>query len=138
MKAVYAIIFGFLTLCLYTCKKGCGPGMMGRASIIGKWNIVADSTSAGVGSANAFATYTGKPGDYFDITNNGYIYTKESAKLDTSGYQLLSDSTIIIHSFFYFSNNAIYPTCHIKRLGPNTINIYLPWILSPGARLDEA
>jgi hypothetical protein len=133
MKAVYVIIFGCLVLCLYACKKpGCDPGMMGPAAIIGKWNIVVDSTSTGAGSSNAFAIYTGEPGDYFDINANGYIYTKEGAKLDTSSYQLLSDSTVIIHSFVYFSGNATYPTCHIKSINANTITIFLPWIFSPG------
>jgi hypothetical protein len=139
MKAACAMIFGCLIFCLYACKKpGCDPGMMGRASIVGNWNIVVDTTSAGVGSANAFAIYPGKPGDYFDIRANGYIYTKEGATLDTASYQLLSDSTIIIHSFFYFSNSATYPTCHIKTIGANTITIYLPWLLSPGGAFGRS
>jgi hypothetical protein len=139
MKAAHAIIFGCLILCLYACKKpGCDPGMMGRASIVGNWNIVVDTTSGGAGSANAFAIYLGKQGDYFDIRADGYVYSKEGAKLDTARYQLLSDSTVTIQSFFYFTNTATLPTCHIKSIGANSILIYLPWIFSPGGAFGRS
>ena len=140
MKTKYAfLIVSGLLLCLYACKKpGCDPAMMGRAAIAGNWNIVVDTTSGGAGSANAFAIYTGKPGDYFDVRDNGFIYSKEGATLDTASYQLLSDSTITIQSFFYFTNTAMLPTCDIKSIGANSIRIYLPWIFSPGGAFGRS
>jgi hypothetical protein len=139
MKAACYVIFGCLALCVCACKKpGCDPAMMGSAGIIGKWNIVVDSTSAGAGSSFAFATYTGKAGDYFDIRSNGYVYSKEGTTLDTSAYHFLSNNSIVINSFVYFSNNTDYPICHIKDVGPNSINIYLPWLFSPGGAFGRS
>jgi hypothetical protein len=40
-----------------------------------------------------------RPGDYWDFRSDGVVYVREGVKLDTLGYSLLSDSTIIINSF---------------------------------------
>jgi hypothetical protein len=64
MKTKYAfLIAAGLLLCLYACKKpGCDPGNMGPVTIIGNWNIVSDSTFAGVGVDNHPVDYQGQPG----------------------------------------------------------------------------
>jgi len=139
MKTAHAIIIGCLAICLYACKKpGCDPAMMGSAAIVGKWNIVVDSTSTGAGTSNAIATYNGKAGDYFDIRSDGYVYSKEGATLDTSAYHFLSNNSIVINSFVYFSSNTDYPISHIKSAGPTSINIYLPWLLTPGGEFGRS
>jgi hypothetical protein len=153
MKTKLVLTISGVLLCFYACKKvvNINPAsIIGKSNIvvdstsagadsaiIGKWNIVVDSTSAGAGSAISFASYHGKPGDYFYIRNNSYIYIKEGATLDTLKYNLLSDSTITIQSFIYTLNGVVYQTCHIKNLSQNTMSIYLPWILTPGGPLGR-
>jgi len=138
MKATYLVIIGCLALCLNSCKQASDAVTLNQTSIVGKWHIIVDSTSTGAGMANAFATYTGQPGDYFGFADNGYIYIKEGAKLDSSSYQYFSDSSIIIHSFVYFANSASYPISHIKTNGANSMKIYLPWLISPGGAFGRS
>ncbi|HET7117572.1 MAG TPA: hypothetical protein VFI29_13835 [Hanamia sp.] len=64
-------------------------------SILGKWNIKIDSTYKGVGLGNHQVTYYGLPGDYFNFSTDGHLYTRENSILDTLNYTISSDSIII-------------------------------------------
>ena len=85
-----AIVAFFLT----SCKKDSADS---NATILGKWNIVTDSTYATVGCCYEYKKfYAGKPNDYFDFRNDGKLYIKENTTLDTANYQLTANSKIFI------------------------------------------
>ncbi|WP_259071157.1 hypothetical protein HDF24_23925 [Mucilaginibacter sp. X4EP1] len=129
MKAKYRWVFIIGTLLsLYACTKGSnsGPG-----SIVGNWNIVSDSTYSGVGYLNHPVDYAGQPGDYFNITAKGIIYTKEGQQLDTLSYHLVADTDIVITSFGVIAN-GVPQVSSIKTLTSTSLVIASPLFLSPG------
>jgi hypothetical protein len=129
MKVKYAWVFVIGTLLsLYACTKGSNnaPG-----SIVGSWNIVSDSTYAGVGYLNHPVDYAGQPGDYFNITANGIIYTKEGQQLDTLSYHLVADAGIIITTFGVIAN-GVPQVSRIKIHTSTSLVIASPLFLSPG------
>jgi hypothetical protein len=85
----------FLVFFVLACSKGT---MTGHLS--GGWNIVVDSSYAGVGLNNHLVVYNGFPGDYFEFAANDSVYTKEGSVLDTLRYTFLADSVHIIISGF--------------------------------------
>ncbi|RYE06704.1 MAG: hypothetical protein EOP44_04135 [Sphingobacteriaceae bacterium] len=92
------------------------------ATLTGKWNIVTDSTYVAIDFYNNHMYYQGQTGDYFDFRNDGKLYTKEGARLDTTSYQLTSDTTILIPSFGISSNGAT-AVSFITKLPANNIVI---------------
>ena len=105
----------------------------------GAWNLVTDSTFEGIAQNNHPVDYTGQPGDYFNFTTDGHVYTREGGLLDTLTSKMVSDSTIII-SDFGLTINGVPPTDTIKGLGVNslttaatgqTITIESPWFPTP-------
>ena len=91
------IVYIVVMLVLLSCTRNIASGPV--STITGNWSIVFDSTYSGVGTQNHAAVYTGQPGDYFNFSTDGHVYTKEGNILDTLKYSLLSASTIIIDSF---------------------------------------
>jgi len=112
------------------CKKVDGVGN-GKAAILGKWNIVSDSSHVGIGISNTAVSYTGKPGDYFDFRNNGMIYTKEGSTLDTLNYTFISDTEIEIPQFDAILNGQVQ-TSTITNFTTHSLNIAAPRIITPG------
>jgi len=127
------IVIACILLC-FACKKPealicCGANPP-DVSIFHNWNIVSDSTYVGVGVTNHLVAYVGQPGDYFDVTTNGLIYTNERGKLDTLHYQLATDSTIAI-SAFGITLNGVPATSHYS-FTANTMRVSSPVIATPG------
>ncbi len=105
---------------LVSCKKSSSPEAV--AGIIGKWNIINDSSYAGVGAGNHLVIYKGKEGDYYNFTSNGKLYINENGMLHTSIFSLTSDTTLIIDSQTYTITNL--PT--------HDVIISTPFVYSPG------
>jgi hypothetical protein len=102
MKSPFIYIALILILLSCTKNTASGPNILHSipvTTITGNWNLVYDSTYSGVGTQNHAAVYTGQPGDYFNFSTDGHVYTKEGNTLDTLKYSLLSANTIIIDSF---------------------------------------
>jgi len=140
MKTSYLIILvAALQLCMFSCKKlSPDPGHLQMCcganppatSVFNKWQIVTDSTYAGVGINNHAVNYAGQPGDYFDIRTNDTIFTKEGAVLDTLTYKQLTDSTIVISSFGIALNGTLGAS-HYK-FSAQSMHIVSPEIATPG------
>jgi hypothetical protein len=130
MKLFILLICSSLLVCLNSCKKDNNVGNI-PPSVIGKWNIVSDSTYVGVGAGNHPVNYKGQTGDYFDVRTDSYIYTKEGTVLDTLSYHINSDSTIVIQSFGA-TVNGVAPISHIANIGLYGVSIASPKLLSPG------
>jgi hypothetical protein len=133
------ILIAGLQLCLFSCKKPdtnanhlllcCGANPP-ATSIFNKWQIVSDSTYAGVGINNHAVNYAGQPGDYFDIRTNDTIFTNEGAVLDTLSYKQLTDSTIVITSFGIGLNGTLGASHY--RFSAQSMHIASPEIATPG------
>lgn len=121
------VIAASLALCLYGCKKD----NTNPSSIAGKWNIVSDSTFTGVGIGNHAVNYSGHPGDYFNFSINGTLYTKEGTILDTLTYRNVSDTAIIISSFGVIVN-GVPETSRITTFTAHNLVINAPRINTPG------
>ena len=129
MKKALIIIGCSLLACLYACKKY--SSSTDASTVTGKWNVVSDSTYAGVGLNNHPVDYQGKPGDYFDFRTSGTLYTKEGTVLDTLSYHLLSDTAMIIQSFGIVGN-GIPETSHITIFTAHQLVIKAPTVFTPG------
>jgi hypothetical protein len=102
-------------------------------SIIGKWNLVNDSLVWGVGPYVTTTNYIGKSGDYFDFEANNKLYIKEGANLDSSVYQVMSDSTVVldVNSERY---NGVAPVSKIVYT-PGGVTLHSPaiFVANPGS-----
>jgi hypothetical protein len=134
MKGAYLITAAALLLSFCSCKKDLtnGPG----TTTIGKWNLVSDSTFAGVGQNNHAVDYKGQAGDYFDIRANGFMYTKEEGILDTLQYSVVSNTEIVIQSFG-INANGVQATSHITNFTSNSLVIASPIALTPGGQFGR-
>jgi hypothetical protein len=142
MKNIYTPIFiiGIL-LSLYACHKTDSADFISttnsthsvvyNTAMLGKWNIVSDSTYAGVGSTNHPVDYAGTSGDYFNILANGIIYTKEGAQLDTLSYHMSADTGIVISSFG-LTANGVPAVSKIITYTSTSLVIASPVFLTPG------
>src|SRR5689334_15959764 len=103
----YFILFGVIAIIFFlgSCKKDISSNE-GNISILGKWNIVTDSSFSGVGLGNHEVNYAGQPGDYFDFSTNGKLYIREKGNLSTFNYTPTSDTTMIIDSFGIMLNGV--------------------------------
>jgi hypothetical protein len=127
MKKAYLLLaIAALLFCLYSCKKDNSP-----ATFTGRWNIVSDSSYTNAPPYSHPVNYAGKPGDYFNITTNGTIYTKEGAVLDTLTYSLSSATTVLIQPFGIVYN-YLPETSNITMLTSNTLVIVAPVVVIPG------
>jgi len=123
----------FTAFCFNACNKN---SVSTNATILGKWNIINDSTFDGVGVGNHPVEYTGQQGDYFDFTTNGILYTKEGSVLDTLSYRLTSNTTIIISSFGLIGN-GVAETSQITNLTDHSLTITAPVELTPGGEFGR-
>jgi hypothetical protein len=119
----------FLIAGLFSCTKTTG---VEKTQIIGKWHIKNDSLASGIGPNVTVKNYIGTDNDYFDFRTDNKLYIKEGASLDTSAYQVLSDSTIIINRFG-ITFNGVPQTSRIKSLIANSVTIFTPFAINPGA-----
>ena len=137
MKIVQSIGLAVITaFILISCLEGSINAQENAATLLGKWNIVADSTFIGVGSNNHAVNYSGHSGDYFDCRVDGNIYIKEGAILDTLSYNLISDTTIIIESFG-INLNGTPETSHITNLSLHAATVNAPLVITPGGEFGR-
>ncbi|HEV3323989.1 MAG TPA: hypothetical protein VG052_00240 [Puia sp.] len=130
----FLVVFLYLT----ACTKKAGPSNE-SGGITGKWNLVSDSTFEGVGSTNHPVNYAGGPGDYFNFSSDGYVYTEEGLVPNRLTYRMVSNSRIIISDFGLILN-GVQDTSTITGLTVNsgsgnsvqTIVIESPFDLTPG------
>ncbi len=119
----------FLIAGLFSCTKTTG---VEKTQILGKWEIKNDSLASGVGPYVTVKNYIGTTADYFDFRADNKLYIKEGARLDTSAYHVVSDSTIVINSFG-ITFNGVPETSKIKSLTTNSVTIFTPFAVNPGA-----
>ena len=108
-----------LAILMVSCKdKGISPA----ASVKGRWNIINDTTAYGLGPTVSRTNYKGVPGDYFDFRDDGYVYVKEGAKLDTLKYTVISGYSLQIQGFGWNLNGKqSYST--LNYTSPITVSI---------------
>lgn len=140
IRHTFIIIVGIL--CLYSCKKDSSLiqntdnsnnltlNALNANSLIGKWNIVTDSTYTGVGQYNHPLNYVGQAADYFDVKTNGTIYIKEALILDTLSYTLKSDTAIVVQSFGGVFNGV--PAVSHLTVDAHSAIIASPQFITPG------
>jgi len=117
---------------------GCSKSSLEKAnadftfiSVVGKWNLVADSTLAGVGAQASYTIRMGTTDDYWDFRDDGKVYIKEGNKLDTAGYTRYGTNEISIERFgWIFNNQQTHST--IRELTAHSLIIHSADILPPG------
>lgn len=130
MKRFLIILITLISLELVSCKKDAA------VSIMGKWNLVSDAITSGIGPNVKTYSYTGVPGDYFDFRTDGKLYIKEAANLDTLSYTFLPDNKISIASFGWVIN-GVGVESDIVMLTANHVSIHVPNINNPGGVYDR-
>jgi hypothetical protein len=68
-------------------------------SIAGEWTLISDSTATSSGASDHLTAtgYKGKPGDHFNFTVKGELYTAEGSKTDTATYTITRDNKIVLN-----------------------------------------
>lgn len=113
MKHVISLgLLASIAIFITSCKKYSVSDENSNATVLGKWNIVTDSAYTGLAFHENKVYYAGKLDDYFDFRNDGKLYSKEGATLDTATYQLTSDTTILIASFGFPAGRITNLTTH--------------------------
>ena len=130
------ILTAFLVLLLISCKKEIGSVDLNHADILGKWNVLNDSTFIGAGVNNHPINYIGQSGDYFDFRSDDNLYIKEGNFFDTLSYRQTSGTTIIITSFGATSN-GVTEASSITNVTAHSVTITAPFILTPGGKLGR-
>ncbi|WP_426668811.1 hypothetical protein ACPPVU_21585 [Mucilaginibacter sp. McL0603] len=117
---------------LFSCKKS-NQSPAVPTSIVGKWQLVNDSLVSGVGPIVTGSNYIGKNGDYFDFGTNNKVYIKEGANLDSSAYQVMSDSTVVLNVYAE-RYNAISPVSKMTFV-PDGVTLRSPsvFVANPGS-----
>jgi len=144
MKPKYLLNAVVLILCLYACKKGLNDPshpakilsaqdstLATQSLLIGKWNVVSDTTYAGVNTGTNPVVYKGQPGDYFDFRTDGFVYIKEGAMLDTLSFNVISGRQIGITSFMSILNDQS-ATCQLAGVTGDSLSIISPLLTPPG------
>ena len=132
--AIQVSLAAFIVLALVSCTKNSAvirSAYTGDITIMGKWNLVSDSTFAGVGAGNHAVNYTGQSGDYVDFNNDGNVYIKEGSNVNVYAYHNVSDTSLIIESFG-ITLNGVPETCLIEKLTIDHATISAPWVYTPG------
>jgi len=132
----FALIF-FLAVEMTSCKKDTST------TIVGKWNIVNDSTflEGNALYAGRSSNYIGVPTDYFDFSSNGNLYVKKGTSLDTAAFTLLSGNKV---QLLYFSvdgitfgpTGAIRGTYDITDLTERSVKLTLSQLTPEGQNLE--
>ena len=66
------------------------------APLLGKWELVKDSTSSQVGGGTTrYLVYLGTTDDYFDFRSDGKCYINEKGVLDTMLFKMPTDNSVI-------------------------------------------
>lgn len=132
MKSIAGAGFVIILIALLiSCKKDTVSN-----ALVGKWNVLSDSTFEGVAQNNHALDYTGEPGDYFDFRTDGKVYIKESSQLDTLSYTVISSSAVIIQSFGLIAN-GVPETSDITYPTNNSVTITAPVELTPGGEFGR-
>lgn len=122
--ATVALIF-----VITSCKKELQSNSV---SISGKWNVLNDSSFAGVGLGNHAVNYSGQPGDFFDFKPDGYLYIKEGSNTNKLSYTVTSDTTVVIDSFGGVTIDGVSNTSFITNLTAHSVTIIAPFLATPG------
>jgi hypothetical protein len=95
MKNLVAILLTCLgASALISCKKTQNAS---NPSIIGRWNLISDSTYLPLNGSTRTNKYVGVSTDYYDFEAGGKLSLKEgSISIDTASYSLISDNQIYI------------------------------------------
>ncbi len=120
--------------CLASCEKtavSTEESSLTDATIVGKWNIVSDSSFQGVGQNNHPVNYTGVAGDYYDFRTDGNVYIKEGPAFDTLSYSNVTDTAITIQAFGG-NFNSVQETSTITTITDDNIIIAAPKVYTPG------
>jgi hypothetical protein len=100
--------------------------------LAGGWSIVVDSSYQGVGEGNHLVVSEGSPGDYFNFTGDGIVYTKEGSVYDTLHYTFLPDSVHLIISGFGLIVNGVQDTSVVSDHTATSMDITSTYFPTPG------
>jgi hypothetical protein len=95
MKNLLLVICLFITIAICSCTKD-GNNKTSN-SIVGKWNVVMDSSyNTGIGASitPTIQTYIGQRGDYYNFTAQGKAYFNEGNKLSATGDYTIAGSQL--------------------------------------------
>jgi hypothetical protein len=149
MKYIIAIVFVFIVFASSSCKKSPLIDFSNQnfyigndSSLIGKWNILNDSTSLqGIGplQKDIHSNYIGAQTDYYNFTSEGNLYVKEGTNLDTCTYTFVSSNQINIVGFYVngteFLGGASMGTYVIEGLTENSVTLKLSELTPDGKEI---
>jgi hypothetical protein len=134
MEMKNLIVILLLTSFLISCSKIKRAQV--SADILGQWNVISDSSIAGVGINNHAINVIGQPGDYFNFSANGSLYIKEGLNFDTLKYKLITESRIVIDGFGA-TLNGIQDTSYITNLTLHTAVVSSPLVITPDGEVQR-
>ena len=127
MKSSVFLLLLAVSICIGACQKSKSR----EALINGKWNVVTDSVYTGVGLNNHLVVYPGKPGDFFEFTQDGKVSMNEYIVLQISTFTVSNDS-VTVYSF-----NGTTPGKGKITASADTLIITTGYVYTPGGVLGR-
>jgi len=130
---LWVILLSLAIAAVAGCSKRSGPASDGIAfiSVLGKWDLVKDSTLSGAGLYASYTIRTGTFDDHWDFRTDGRVYIKEGDFKDTAGYTLYPGNQIAIERFGWIFN-GVQTRSTIKVLTAHQLVIHSADIMPPG------
>jgi len=107
-KPVTPILLAIICVALASCLKDKGTKGSQRLSasaILGRWSVVRDSSNTQFwglwdGKSPDSSVYIGKPGDYYNFTSYGVMYSSIDNMKDTEYYKLSGDTVLFRYAMY--------------------------------------
>ena len=135
MKNLLFVICLFSVVGICSCTKDDNS-----IPLVGKWNVVSDSTyytGIGPNGTPSFTKYVGQPGDYFNFTAQGKAYFKEGNTFSaTATYKVTGNNVNLVYSNFVVNDSTINATSGgyiIAAITPRTLVLTNQFITPGGA-----
>jgi hypothetical protein len=109
MKLHHILMLMIVCLALTKCKneivKPEDPAARGTRLILGKWDLVKDSTASRfLDTVLHINEYAGSTDDYYDFRDDGKCYIKENGVYRTLAYKMTGDNSAMFGNINYSSS----------------------------------
>lgn len=107
-KAVTLILLAIICIASASCLKDKGSKSsksLSASTMLGRWSVVRDSSNTQFwglwsGKSPDNSVYIGKPGDYFNFTSYGIMYSSIDNMKDTEYYKLSGDTILFRYAMY--------------------------------------
>jgi hypothetical protein len=131
------LLASLVVIALASCHKDKGIGTLPA----GTWNVVSDSTYAGIGPIASPKVYVGQPGDYFKFSGNTLSIKEGTFRVGTATYTQVQDTLKLTYSHLEDNGEVIDGTGTAKYIitsqTATSMKLTAAPLLTPGGVFEE-